>query len=54
MESYAPFPFLPAISPGPRGAVYEFRTYRLKPGGLPPASQSRTGPIGCVSVHARL
>lgn len=36
MDSYAPFPFLPPIRTGDRGAVYEFRTYRLKPGGLPP------------------
>ncbi|MEL6059713.1 MULTISPECIES: NIPSNAP family protein [unclassified Methylobacterium] len=36
MDSYAPFPFLPPIRTGDRGGVYEFRTYRLKPGGLPP------------------
>ena len=36
MDSYAPFPFLPPIRTEDRGAVYEFRTYRLKPGGLPP------------------
>jgi hypothetical protein len=36
MDSYAPFPFLPPVEAGERGAVYEFRTYRLKPGGLPP------------------
>ncbi|MGX7704823.1 NIPSNAP family protein [Methylobacterium sp. Gmos1] len=36
MDSYAPFPFLPPIRTGERGGVYEFRTYRLKPGGLPP------------------
>ncbi len=36
MESYAPFPFLPPVRPGARGSVYEFRSYRLKPGGLPP------------------
>ncbi|WP_288587052.1 NIPSNAP family protein [uncultured Methylobacterium sp.] len=36
MESYAPFPFLPTIRTGNRGGVYEFRTYRLKPGGLAP------------------
>lgn len=35
MDSYAPFPFLPPIRIGDRGGVYEFRTYRLKPGGLP-------------------
>lgn len=36
MDSYAPFPFLPPIRTGARGGVYEVRTYRLKPGGLPP------------------
>ncbi|MDB5725731.1 MAG: hypothetical protein JWQ16_2485 [Novosphingobium sp.] len=36
MDSYSPFPFLPSIRTGDRGGVYEFRTYRLKPGGLPP------------------
>lgn len=36
MASYAPFAFLPPVRPGARGPVYEFRTYWLKPGGLPP------------------
>jgi hypothetical protein len=36
MDSYAPFPYLPPVKPGKFGKVYEFRTYRLKPGGLPP------------------
>jgi hypothetical protein len=36
MDSYAPFPFLPPVKPGRYGRVYEFRTYKLKPGGLPP------------------
>lgn len=36
MDSYAPLPFLPPVRTGDRGGVYEFRTYRLKPGGLPP------------------
>jgi hypothetical protein len=36
MDTYMPFPFLPPIRSGARGPVYEFRTYRLKPGGLPP------------------
>jgi NIPSNAP len=36
MDSYAPFPFLPPVVPGSYGKVYEFRTYQLKPGGLPP------------------
>jgi hypothetical protein len=37
MANYSPIPFLPAVRPGHRGAVYEFRTYRLKLGGLPTA-----------------
>lgn len=36
MESYAPFSFLPPVKPRALGSVYEFRTYWLKPGGLPP------------------
>lgn len=36
MDSYAPFPFLPPVTLEGRGSIYEFRTYRLKPGGLPP------------------
>jgi hypothetical protein len=36
MDSYAPFPFLPPVQPGSFGGIYEFRTYQLKPGGLPP------------------
>ena len=36
MDSYAPFPFLPPVKPGAYGKIYEFRTYKLIPGGLPP------------------
>jgi hypothetical protein len=36
MDSYQRFPFLPPARPGAHGDVYEFRTYKLKPGGLPP------------------
>jgi NIPSNAP len=36
MESYAGFPFLPDVKPGQFGKYYEFRTYWLRPGGLPP------------------
>src|ERR1700744_1742207 len=40
MDSYQRFPFLPPVRPdafaSASGDVYEFRTYRLKPGGLPP------------------
>ncbi len=34
-DSYAPFPFLPPVTPGRYGEVYEIRTYRLKHGGVP-------------------
>jgi len=36
MDSYLPFPFLPPARAVIHDAVYEFRTYKLKPGGLPP------------------
>lgn len=36
MESYAPFPNMPAPEPGAFGAIYEIRSYVLKPGGLLP------------------
>ena len=34
-DSYAPFLFLPPVKPGKYGSVYEIRTYKLKPGGVP-------------------
>lgn len=46
MASFALFPFLPAVEPGRRGAVYEFRTYLLKPGGLAPTL------AGCRAANA--
>jgi hypothetical protein len=36
LESYAPFPGLPAVEPGAFGPVYEIRSYILKNGGLSP------------------
>lgn len=36
MDSYQRFPFLPPARPVAHGDVYEFRTYKLIPGGLPP------------------
>lgn len=36
MDSYMPFPFLSPVRAATHDAVYEFRTYKLKPGGLPP------------------
>lgn len=35
-DTYAPFPFLPQVTPGKYGSVYEIRTYRLKHGGVAP------------------
>jgi NIPSNAP len=35
-ETYEGFSFLPPAEPRVAGGVYEFRTYFLKPGGLPP------------------
>jgi hypothetical protein len=46
MDIYMPFPFLPLIQPSARGPVYEFRTYRLKPGGLAPTLAGWQGAIG--------
>ncbi|MGA7808572.1 NIPSNAP family protein [Bradyrhizobium sp.] len=36
MDSYMPFPFLPPARAASHDAIYEFRTYKLKPGGLAP------------------
>ncbi len=35
METYSPFSFLPPVRPRSYGGLFEFRTYRLRPGGLP-------------------
>lgn len=54
MDSYAPFPFLPPIRTGDRGGVYEFRTYRLKPGGLAPTLagwEAAIGPARAYTAH---
>ncbi len=54
MDSYAPFPFLPPIRTGDRGGVYEFRTYRLKPGGLSPTLagwEAASGPAREYTAH---
>ena len=45
MASYQRFPFLPPARPGAPGDVYEFRTYKLKPGGLPPTLAGWEAPI---------
>ena len=36
VETYAAFPFMPAVQPGKHGKVYEFREYELAIGGLAP------------------
>lgn len=54
MESYAPFPFLPFVQPRAFGSVYEFRTYRQKPGGLPltmAAWEEAVGPARDYTAH---
>jgi NIPSNAP len=51
MDSYAPFPFLPPMQTGDRGGVYEFRTYRLKPGGLSPTLAGWEAAIGPASDY---
>jgi len=53
MASYVPFPFLPAVRPGRRGSVYEFRTYRLKPGGLAPTLDSWRAAIAPAHEYTR-
>ncbi|UFN47679.1 NIPSNAP family protein [Roseomonas sp. OT10] len=40
LDSYVPFPELPPVAPGAYGAVYEFRTYILKHGGLGPTLEA--------------
>lgn len=37
-ESYAAFHWMPPVTPGKFGAVYEFRTYILRHGGIEPTS----------------
>jgi hypothetical protein len=54
MDSYVPFPFLPPVTAGAQGKVYEFRTYRLKPGGLPPTLagwEQAIGPAHAYTAH---
>ncbi len=35
MQSFAPFPFMPRVTTGEFGSVYEIRDYHLVPGGIP-------------------
>ncbi|OJU52823.1 MAG: hypothetical protein BGO03_03530 [Mesorhizobium sp. 61-13] len=36
MTSFVPFDFFPSVEIGPRGPLYELRTYHLRPAGLSP------------------
>jgi hypothetical protein len=54
MASYQRFPFLPPVRPGASSEVYEFRTYKLKPGGLPPTLagwQAAVAPAKDYTAH---
>ncbi len=53
MDSYAPFPFLPEATVAGRGGLYEFRTYRLKPGGLPPTLAAWEAAIAPAQEYTR-
>lgn len=52
LESYRPFPFLPTVRPGRFGKVYEFRTYRLRPGGLSPTLRGWEVALGRARPYA--
>jgi hypothetical protein len=51
MESFAPFSFLPPIAPRDYGGTFEFRTYHLKPGGLPGTLIGWRDAIGPASAY---
>jgi hypothetical protein len=54
MDSYAPFPFLPPVQAADHGGIYELRSYRLKPGGLPPTLagwERAIGPARDYTAH---
>ena len=52
LESYRSFPFIPPVRPGRRGKVYEFRTYRLRPGGLSPTLRGWEAALGRARPYA--
>lgn len=41
-NTFVQFPFLPPITPGHYGPIFEVRTYLLKPNGLPPTIEAWT------------
>ena len=51
MESYALFPFLAEPSPRSYGGTFEFRTYHLKPGGLPGTMTGWEAAIGPAHAY---
>ncbi|HEX3982104.1 MAG TPA: NIPSNAP family protein [Acidisoma sp.] len=53
IDSYRRFPFLPPAQPDARSTVFEFRTYRLKPGGLPPTLAGWEAAIGPARDYTR-
>ena len=56
MDSYSPFPFLPPAR-ATHDAVYEVRTYKLKPGGLPPTLagwEAAIAPARDYTAHLRI
>ncbi|MDR3669893.1 MAG: NIPSNAP family protein [Holophaga sp.] len=53
MERYVRFPFLPDVEPSAFGRFYEFRTYHLKPGGLPPTLEGWEQAIGPAHDYSR-
>src|SRR3954465_9029419 len=46
-NTFHQFPFLPPLTPGTRGPIFEIRTYLLKPIGLPPtiAAWEKQAPV---------
>lgn len=45
-ESYRQFPFLPPLKRARKSAIYEIRSYELRPGGLPATIEAWEGAIG--------
>ncbi|GGC64401.1 NIPSNAP family protein [Chelatococcus reniformis] len=54
MDTYLPFPFLPPVEPGAYGRVYEFRTYKLRPGGLAPTLAGWEAAMPARAARSRL
>ncbi len=52
MDSYQGFPFLPPARPDTHSDVYEFRTYKQKPGGLPVTLAGWEAAVGPAREYA--